>query len=65
VLLHALHSCSGRGAAASMLMQLTWRGIVSVGSKSKDASENGSMMGKIVWRDIWLVLDGWGTMDAL
>jgi hypothetical protein len=36
-----------------------------VGSKSKDASENGPMMGNVVWRDIWLVLDGRGTMYAL
>jgi len=28
-----LHYCGGRGAAAGMLMQLTWRGIVTVGAK--------------------------------
>jgi len=48
-----------------MLMQLTWRGIVSVGSKSKYASENRFMTGNLVWRDISLVLDGQGTMHAL
>ena len=59
--------------AAFLLWQGCWRqhadaahgGVLCLGSKSKDASENGTLMGKIVWRDTWLVLVGQGAMYAL